>query len=137
MAQTLYVTELATVYLKRHKFRDWSVHSNTGLPVSEQDREQRAREVAETLCSHQQWKMHTHGISRDVAWEVVKLRIEHPDKVEGFQRALRRLWALLYWMFDRGAVAKVFLGQRFSLFRSVQQIQVPMPLQVHPPGGQP
>ena len=130
LAQTLYVIQVATEYLKSYKFRDWVVHSTTRLPVTPEDRANRAKAVAETLCSHQQWRVHSHGISRNVAWEVVQLKIEHPEKVTGFQRAMRRLWALLYWMFEHGRIQKLLIGQHYSLFRGVP---VPAPAL----GGQP
>ncbi len=124
LAQSSYVIQLATEYLKNYKFRDWKFHSTSGKVVTDQDREERAKTVAETLCSHSYWKVHSHGISRDVAEQIVRLQIGNPIKIQGFERALRRLWALLYWIFDKGSVAKIFLGQNYSLFRGLQQVPV-------------
>ena len=112
-----YSIQLASNYLENHKFRDWTVHSN-GKPVTPAERRQRAIDVATKLCSHGVWKTHSHGISREVAWQELKIRIAHPEDLAGLEKAMRRLWALLYWSFENTAIAKVFLSGEYSLFRS-------------------
>ncbi len=113
-----YSIELATNYLENHKFRDWVAHSD-GRPVTADERHARALEVAAKLCSHGVWKTHSHGISREVAWEELKIRIEHPESLPGLERAIRRTWALFYWLFENSPIYKVFISQGYSLFRSV------------------
>jgi hypothetical protein len=112
-----YSVQLAADYLKNFKFRDWIKHSN-GSPVTEEERSSRADEVATKLCSHQLWKVHSHGISREVAWNELKIKIDHPENVEGFERVIRRFWALAYWIFESSAVAKIFISDNYSLFKS-------------------
>ena len=113
-----YSIQLAANYLENHKFRDWATHSN-GKAVTPADRRERAIEVATKLCSHDVWKTHSHGISREVAWQELKIKIGHPESVPGLERAMRRLWALIYWAFENTAIAKIFLSQSYSLFRTL------------------
>lgn len=112
-----YSIQLAATYLEKHKFRDWVTHSD-GRPVAPDDRTQRAKEVAGLLCSHEHWKVHSHGISRDVAWQELKIKIDHPETVPGFERAIRRLWTLLYWIFENTLVAKIYISSNYSLFKT-------------------
>ena len=114
-----YSIQLAANYLENYKFKSWVTHQN-GNPVSQAERRDRALLVAQKLCDHSQWKAHSHGINREVAWTDLKLKIGHPETVPGFQRSLRRLWALLYWVFDNALVAKMFISQQYSLFRTMQ-----------------
>jgi hypothetical protein len=117
IAQSEYSIQLAAEFLENHKFRDWTTHTSSGMPVSADDKKRRALEVARMLCSHEQWKTHGHGISREVAWKELKIKIEHPENVDGLERAIRRLWTLLYWMFENTRIAKVFLSSDYVLFR--------------------
>ena len=116
LAHSQYSIQLASSYLETFKFRDWSKHSD-GSPVTPEQKKLRANEIAEKLCDHDLWNVHSNGISRDAAWNQLKIRIDHPETVPALHRALRRLWALLYWGFDNGFVSKIFLSQQYSLFR--------------------
>jgi len=112
-----YSVQLAYEYLLNHKFRDWQKHSN-GESVTPQERSDRANKVANMLCSHEHWKVHSHGISREVAWNELKIKINHPEDVSGLERAIRRFWALLYWIFENSPTAKIFISSQYSLFKS-------------------
>ncbi len=116
-----YSTQLAAEYLTKYKFRDWTNHSD-GRPVTPAERADRAAEVARMLCSHDHWKVHSHGISRDVAWTDLKIKIEHPEDLQGMNRALRRFWALMYWIFETTPTAKIFISDQYALFKNVVQL---------------
>ena len=110
-----YSIQLTAEYLKLYKFRDW-VHSN-GTPATDAERAATADKVANLLCSHEHWRTHTHGISRDVAHSELGLKISHPEDVPGLERAVRRFWAILYWLFDNSDTMKVFISGQYSLFK--------------------
>ena len=112
-----YSTQLATDYLKNYKFRDWIKHSN-GTLVTVDERAVTAQEVADKLCSHEHWKVHSHGISRDIAWNELKIKINHPEDVPGLEKAIHRFWALLYWIFDNSPLMKIFISNQYALFKS-------------------
>ena len=111
-----YSIQLASTYLEKYKFRDWIVHSD-GRPVTEQDKKDRALEIAKLLCAHDRWKAHSHGISRDVALHEVQLKITHPESIEGLSAAIRRLWSIMYYMFHSTNVTKVFVTDQYGIFR--------------------
>jgi len=127
ISQSQYSIQLASRYLTEYKFKSWTTHEGTGAPVTDAEKSARALEIATKLCSHEEWRMHGHGISRDVAWQQLKLKIEHPETVPGLQRAIRRMWSLLYWSFENTPVAKCYVSQRYALFRSPQQNPVKPP----------
>lgn len=112
-----YVATMAAQYLEQYKFRTWQSHGSSGQPVTDAEKQQRAREVAGLLCSHDRWKAHGHAISRDVLWNEVKIMIDRPESQDGLQRAMRRLWALLHYTFDKSPVVKVIVSSGYSFFR--------------------
>ncbi len=113
-----YSIDLVTNYLSEYKFKNWSIHSSTGKPVTQEDRNKRAAEIAEQLCDHSIWKTHSRGITREVAESICRLDIIHPEDIPGLNSAIRRFWALLYWIFERQPVYKIFISQNYSVFRS-------------------
>lgn len=111
-----YSITMAKTYLMNYKFKGWAQHSSTKQPVTPKDREDRARWVAEGLCSHDKWKAHGHAISREVLFQELKVAIDHP--AAPLERAMRRLWALLYYTFDKTNSAKIIFSQRYAFVRS-------------------
>ncbi|MDD4347737.1 MAG: hypothetical protein PHF70_01420 [Opitutales bacterium] len=115
LGATGYSEQLVSEYLKKYKFRTWIQHSSTGAQVNDDDRQMRAKEIAKKLSSHDAWKAHSHGIFRDVLWNEIKLKISHPD--DSTLRAMRRMWALCYWIFDNTEVRKLFLSTDYTLLK--------------------
>ncbi len=114
-----YSIELVTNYLANYKFKNWTHHrSTTGLPVSEEDKNNRAKEIAAQLCDHSLWKTHSRGITREMAHSECRLEILHPEDITNLHRAIRRFWALMYWAFEKTNVYKAFISDNYGLFRT-------------------
>ncbi len=117
-----YSTNLAAAYLERWKFRNWVTHSSTGAPVTPDERKQRAEQIAKELCNHELWKMHSHRLPRDVVETQLRLKVERCESVPGMSRSMRRLWALMYYIFENTHLVKLILSQHYGLFR--QRVEV-------------
>lgn len=117
--------ELVENYLYNYKFKYWLTHSTTGEDVTDEERKQRAKEISKDLCRHSLWKSHARGITRDDAWKLLKLRITPAEETEGLDRAIARLWALMYYVFENSPVYKVFFAQDYSLVRNLNIQQKP------------
>lgn len=113
-----YSINLVKDYLINYKFRDWNIHSDGTTQVSEDEKRQRAKEIAQFLCAHNQWKSHGHSISREVAWSECRLKITHSESIEGLDRAMRRMWALFYWIFENTSATKFFVSDNYSIIRN-------------------
>jgi hypothetical protein len=113
-----YSMELVEGYLYNYKFANWNVHSTDGKPVTDEEKRTRAAEIARMLCSHAQWKTHSRGISRDVAWNGCKIKITHSESDPALDRAIRRFWALFYWVFENTPIYKVFISENYCIFRN-------------------
>jgi hypothetical protein len=116
LAASDYSKELVEEYLRAYKFKHWPHHSN-GQPVTETEKQERAKEIAAQLCNHGLWKTHSRGITRETAWNVCKLKMEHPESIQGLTDAIRRLWALVYWVFEKLPVVKIFISDNYSIIR--------------------
>ena len=113
-----YSINLVSDYLEHFKFRDWTFHSDGETPVTPEEKTNRAKEIAKDLCAHSKWKSHGHAISREVAWEVCRLKIVHPESITGLDRAMRRMWALFYWFFENTNAVKYFISENYCVIRN-------------------
>ncbi len=112
-----YSIELVETYLHQYKFKTWETHSSSDLPVTDDEKKTRAKEIAQHLCNHGVWKTHSRGIPRNIAWDLCKLKIQHSEDHPKFDKALRRFWALLYWVYGSSPVYKIFISKEYSIFR--------------------
>lgn len=119
-----YSITMAKQFLSQYKFRNWMVRETSQIPVTDDYRESRAKEIAIALASHDRWKSHGHSISRDVLWKEIKLRIEHPQPE--LEKAMLKLWALCYWIFDKSLIHKIIMSQHYRFVRHsvVKEAQV-------------
>ena len=122
ITQSDYSIKMAIDFLVKYKFKDWDIHSSTGKSVTPEDKENRAREIAQLLCSNDYWKSHAHGITRDAVKNPLLIKIEEIESIAGLERAIRRLWALVYWLFDKGLTQKLFISREYLLVRNTQLI---------------
>ncbi len=112
-----YSIELAENYLRNYKFKTWDKHSSDGRVVEGAEKQKRAKEIATTLCSNEQWKTHSRGITREIAWSECKIKITHSESIQGLERAIRRFWALIYYMFENSSTAKIYISDKYCVFR--------------------
>jgi membrane-bound ClpP family serine protease len=68
--------DLLVKWLANYKFKDWTETETRKVPVDQQMREARAREIAEELNNHQRWRSHARGISMRTLKDELNLRIE-------------------------------------------------------------
>lgn len=121
-----YSIDIVKDFLAKYKFKSWTEHSSDHRPVTESDKLQRANEIANLLCSHTEWKSHGHAINRDVAWNVCRLKITPSESIEGLDRAMRRMWALFYWLFENTPMVKIFVSDNYCIIRNASPIGVPL-----------
>ena len=117
---------LVTNWLAKYKFRTWATHSTTQNTVTEEDRKQRAEEIATKLCDHSRWLTHARSIKIDDL-EDMKLRITNYSTAGDLADAIRRYYTLLQMTFS-GNMYKVFETPKSQIYR-FQAPVVPAPAQ--------
>jgi hypothetical protein len=94
--------------------------------VTPQERKDKAEQIAGILCDHGKWKSHGHFIDRNTAWTECGLQITHSESIQGLDRAMRRMWALFYWLFESTPILKFFISDNYCIIRQKQIIKLPV-----------
>lgn len=74
--QAVNLTEVLLVdWLAKYKFKNWNIRATSKKPVSEQDKKDRAAEIAKSLSDYDKWKAHGRPLNIQVL-RSLKLEIE-------------------------------------------------------------
>lgn len=71
--------DLLQKWLVKYKFKNWNTHSNSGKSVTDDEKRDKAIEIASILNDHSRWKSHGRPINIDVLREI-GLQIEDYSK---------------------------------------------------------
>lgn len=113
---------LVTEYLAKYKFVNWKTHENSGTPVSEEDKNERASEIAKKLCDNQLWLSHSSRITREMAYNICNLKTTYAESINGLDRALRRFWALMTLLLENQPIAKLYVSENYLLFKTQRNV---------------
>lgn len=118
---------LVTQWLAQYKFRTWATHSSNGQPVTQTDKEQRAKEIADHLCDHRFWKTHSRSIKIE-DFEGMRLKITDYSKMPDLNDAIVRYHTLLQMTFATN-LYKIFETADSQVMRFLAP-QLPTPQQL-------
>jgi len=123
-----FAKELVTEWLKEHKFKNWNVHqaNNPGTPVTLEEKELRAKEIAEELCNHSKWLSHGRSI-KIPDLERIGLKITDYSKDEKLADAIRRYHVLMQMTFDQTPIYKLFETPTSQIQRFFAQLPMGIP----------
>lgn len=121
-----YSIQITKEFLEKYKFSSWNTHKSDGSPVSAAEKKQQANTIANILCDHKKWKSHGHFINRDTAWSECQLVISHSEANPSLDKAMRRMWALFYWIFDCTPLVKIFVSEKYCIIKQKQPIRIPV-----------
>lgn len=94
---------LASLWLNTYKFKHWTVHGTSKEPVSDEDRKQRAQDIAENLGSHSKWLTHARSLKIKELTEMGIQITNYEDNTE-LSDAIRRYHILLMMSFETNMV---------------------------------
>lgn len=114
---------LVTQWLSQYKFKYWDKHSTNGEPVTPQEKEKRAKEIADKLCKHSDWLTHSRSIKiQDL--EQMRLKIIDYSKQQNLNEAINRYFTLLRMTLESTNIYKLFETINTQVLRfSVPQVQ--------------
>ena len=81
-------------WLTKYKFKDWK---KNGKRVSQKDKKERARQIAEKLNDHEKWYTHGNSIHKDVLEKDIDLKIDDYGAEEGLKEAV---WEYFWFMLE-------------------------------------
>ena len=114
---------LVTEWLAKYKFKYWNTHSN-GKVVTEDEKHDRANEIATTLCAQSRWLTHARSIKIQ---DLLNIGIEvtnYSDNAE-LNEAITRYYTLLRISFEKSMVYKIFETVNSQIYRFIAPIQTP------------
>ena len=90
-------------WLTEYKFKDWNEHrtTNPGTPVTRQEKEKRAEEIAEKLSNNKIWHSHGRMIGMRKLTEELRLYIEDYGQDPSLSDAIRRYYDTLTAYLER------------------------------------
>jgi hypothetical protein len=91
-------TKLVTQWLAQYKFKNWTHHSSNGQPVTEEEKNLRAKQVADRLCDHRFWLTHNRSIKL-ADLQSMRLLITDYSQQPELADAITRYYALLQMTF--------------------------------------
>lgn len=113
-AKNLTIT-LLKKWLVEYKFKDWTHHQTTpqikGQPVTKQEKEQRAEEIANLLSDNKTWHSHGRKIGSATLNQFVRLKIEDYSNITEV-RTMIRAYNDLLTDYLRHHDFKIFLHSR-------------------------
>ena len=87
--------ELLINWLSKYKFKDWTRTETRGEVVSEEMKEERARNIADLLNDTERWHSHGRAIDRKTLREEVNLKIEDLESDKKLYEHVRTYFKLL------------------------------------------
>ena len=124
-----FAVELVREWLVSYKFKDWTMHRTSGEIVTEQEKHDRANEIATALSDHSRWK--THGRSIKISdLQKLGLRITNFGENHKLADAIRRYYILLRMTFESNCF-KLFETPKAQIirFEHVKIEKAPVPTQ--------
>ena len=118
----LFAEDLVGKWLKKYKFKHWSVTETQKKPVSEEMKEKRAKEIARKLTDHGKWRSHGRSIkTKDL--EEIGLRITEIDKDETLKDIVYRIQTICRMLFGTTGTYKIFATEKEKIFKSAMLVQ--------------
>lgn len=98
--------DLLKRWLVQYKFKNWTTTQSRGLTVTQKMKENRAKEIANTLNNTTRWRSHGRGLSLQVVKVELKLVVEDfgtDQSLASLNTAVRRYYRLMQdYMLRRG-----------------------------------
>jgi hypothetical protein len=128
-----FATQLVTDWLARFKFKNWTQHSSTGQPVTDEEKRNRANQIADELCNHRKWLTHGRSIKLEDL-QAMRLLVTDYSKDAKLSEAINRYYTLLHMAFASN-LYKLYETPSSQIYR-FQMPKVPPPQPQKPANGE-
>ncbi|MDR1197508.1 MAG: ATP-dependent Clp protease proteolytic subunit [Prevotellaceae bacterium] len=126
-----FAKDLVKGWLEKYKFKNWTTTQTTHKMVTSEMKNQRAKEVAETLCDHMNWR--THGRSLKIDDLKGYLIIENIDNNPQLANIVYRIKTVIRLIFDTSTDYKLYCWEDFQITRTAisnANLPIPMPFPI-------
>lgn len=116
-----FAKDLVKEWLVSYKFKNWTVTETRKIPVTLEMKEKRAKEIAEALVNHVDWRSHGRSIKIKDLKEKVQLKIEDVDANPELANVVYRIQTVCRIISETSSVFKMFATQDNKIFRQAIQ----------------
>lgn len=118
-----FAKELVVDWLIKYKFKKWKVTETRKIPVTDDMKRKRAKEIAKELTTRSKWRLHGRSIKINDL-EEMKLKVTRVDDDPKLAEIVYRIQTVCRMFFDSTSVFKIFATEENKIFRTAV-----------PPGG--
>jgi len=127
-----FAQDLVEEWLPKYKFKNWIVTETRKLPVTQDMKLERAKNISKKLCNHMDW--HTHGRSLKIDDLKEELKIEDIDENPILANIVYRIKTVIRLIFDTSTDYKLYFWEDCELARSANVASNPLNNLIHPNG---
>jgi hypothetical protein len=121
-----FAKDLVVEWLPKYKFKNWNVTETQKKPVTDEMKQQRAKEIAEDLTKRFKWRTHGGSIKIDELTNDVKLKIIKIDNDLKLSDIVYRIQTVCRLLFESTSTFKVFATQDDKIFRQAVPVSAPI-----------
>lgn len=118
-----FAQDLVEEWLPKYKFKNWTTTETRGVPVTQEMKVKRAKEISEKLCNHMDW--HTHGRSLKIEDLKAELKIENIDDNPTLANIVYRIKTVIRLIFDTSTDFKLYFWEDCELAKSANVASTP------------
>ena len=125
-----FAKDLVVEWLTNYKFRRWTVTETRKLPVTDEMKKMRAKDIATELTKRSKWRSHGKSIKiQDLEGEDIRLKITHIDDEPQLAEVVYKIHAVCQLLFDNTSNYKIIATEDYKIFRQAvvagQRIRIP------------
>lgn len=125
-----FAEDLVVKWLMKYKFKKWNQTETRKIPVTEDMKEKRAREIAEELINHTKWRSHGRSIKIGDL-EGIGLKIKRVEDDPKLADIVYRIQTVCRLLFESSTIFKIFATAENKLFKQATPkegvIRLPIP----------
>lgn len=112
-------------WLVKYKFKNWKETQSSHKKVTKKMKEDRAKEIADYLCKHTEWKTHGRSLKIDDLKDL--LLIENIDENPSLADTVYRIKTIIRLIFDSSTDYKLYFWEDFNITRTATVANANMP----------
>ena len=126
-----FAEDLVVEWLINYKFKNWTITETHEIPVTEEMKRKRAKEIAKELTNHSKWR--SHGRSLKIGnLEEIGLKITRVDNDPKLAEIVYRIQTVCRLLFENTTSFKIFATQDNKIFRQAVPIGTPIKIPEKP-----
>ncbi len=119
-----FAEDLVVEWLSKYKFQNWVETETRKIPVTEQMKKNRAREIANELMNHGKWRTHGRSIKiKDL--ESIGLKITIIDNIPPIADVVYRIQTIIRLLFSMTTTYKIFATADEKIFKQAVPVGSP------------